>query len=58
MKHFIFDKSNHLVDLDKVSMVEYRPNKHDFKLTSNNNEVTYVEHLPWSTSYFDSLITP
>ena len=56
MKHFIFDKSNHLVDLDKVSMVEYRHNKHDFKLTLKNDKVTYVEHLPWSTPYFDSLI--
>ena len=56
MKHFIFDKSNHLVDLDKILMVEYRPNKHDFKLTLKDNIVTYVEHLPWSTSYFDNLI--
>lgn len=57
MKHFILDKSNHLIDLDKVSMVEYRSNKHDFKLTLKDDKDVYVESLPWTTSYFNSLVT-
>lgn len=46
MKRFILDKSNHLVDLVKVSMVEYRSNKHDFKLTLEDDKNIYVESLP------------
>lgn len=56
MKHFILDKSNRLIDLDKVSMVEYRSNKHDFKLTLEDDKDIYVESLPWTTSYFNSLV--
>lgn len=56
--HFVITEDNHLISLNDVHSSLHDEIKHDFEVTMKDGNIVRVKNMPWSTSYFDSLITP